>query len=216
MPTAQLIDRLANELKPVRRRTGWSDALVLLVLCAIELGLFLVTGMMRSDMPMAMHLPSFWWKLASLGLIGLVSGSVAIVSLDPVRSPRRGLRWIVTLIALCLASGWLLDASRDGFSTLISRLDWLNGLQCVYEMAVLSAPAVIGLGLLMRRGAPTDHAGTALAAGLAGAAWGAVVFVVARPLGRSLYFAGLDFLGCRALTPLARIMPARPTPLWFR
>src|SRR5258706_10683950 len=158
-----LSDRLASELKPVRRRTAWSDALALLVLCAIELGLFVVMGMVRSDMPMAMHLPSFWWKLASLGLIGLVSGTVAIMSLDPVRSPRRGLRWIVALITVCLASGWLLDASRDGFSTLISRLDWVNGLQCVYRMAVLSAPAVIGLGPLIGRRAPAEQAGTALA-----------------------------------------------------
>src|SRR5260221_16807 len=182
MRTDPLIDHLTNELKPVRRRTAWSDALALVVLCAVELGLFLVLGMMRSDMPMAMHLTSFWWKRASLGLIGLVSGTVAIMSLDPVRSPRRGLRWIVALIAVCLASGWLLDASGDGFSTLISRLDWVNGLQCLYEMVVLSVPAVIGLGLLMRRGAPTDHAGTALAAGFAAAAWGAFVFVFPCPL----------------------------------
>jgi hypothetical protein len=206
-----LIDRLASELKPVRRRTAWSDALALLVLCAIELGLFVVMGMARSDMPMAMHLPSFWWKLGSLGLIGLVSGTVAIMSLDPVRSPRRGLRWIVALIALCLASGWLLDASRDGFSTLIDRLDWRNGLQCVYEMAVLSVPAVIGLGLLMRRGAPTDHAGTALAAGLAAAAWGAFVFVFACPFDDPLYVAVWYSIGCGVVTLFARFTLPRLT-----
>jgi hypothetical protein len=211
MRTDPLIDRLTNELKPVRRRTAWSDALALLVLCAIELGLFLVMGMVRSDMPMAMHLPSFWWKLASLGLIGLVSGTVAIMSLDPVRSPRRGLRWIVALITVCLASGWLLDASRDGFSTLISRLDWVNGLQCLYEMVVLSVPAVIGLGLLMRRGAPTDHAGTALAAGLAAAAWGAFVFVFACPFDDPLYVAVWYSLGCGTVTLFARFTLPRLT-----
>jgi hypothetical protein len=211
MQTDPLIDRLASDLKPVRRRTAWSDALALVVLCAIELGLFLVMGMVRSDMPMAMHLPSFWWKLASLGLIGLVSGTVAIMSLDPARSPRRGLRWIVALIAVCLASGWLLDASRDGFSTLINRLDWVNGLQCLYKMVVLSVPAVIGLGLLMRRGAPTDHAGTALAAGLAAAAWGAFVFVLACPFDDPLYVAVWYSLGCGAITVFARFTLPRLT-----
>src|SRR4029077_1077350 len=112
----------------------------------------------------------------------------AIMSLDPVRSPRRGLRRIVALITVCLASGWLLDASRDGFSTLISRLDWVNGLQCLYEMVVLSVPAVIGLGLLMRRGAPTDHAGTALAAGLAAAAWGGFVLGLPCPFAVPSFF----------------------------
>jgi hypothetical protein len=211
MRTEPLIDRLTKELKPVRRRTAWGDALALIVLCAVELGLFLVMGMMRSDMPVAIHLPIFWWKLASLGLIGFVSGTVAIMSLDPVRSPRRGLRWIVALIAACLASGWLLDASRDRFSTLISRLDWVHGLQCLYNVAVLSIPGVIGLGLLMRRGAPTDHAGTALAAGLAAAAWGAFVFVFVCPFDDPLYVAVWYSLGCGAVTLFARLTLPRLT-----
>jgi hypothetical protein len=204
-----LIDRLTKELKPVRRRTAWSDATALVVLGAIELGLFL--GMMRPDMPMAIHLPSFWWKLASLGLIALVSGTVAIMSLDPVRSPRRGLRWIVALIAVCLAIGWILDASHDGLPALLSRLDWPNGLQCLYKMLVLSVPAVIGLGLLMRRGAPTDHGGTALAAGLAAAAWGAFVFVFACPFDDPLYVTVWYSLGCGAVTLFARLTLPRLT-----
>jgi hypothetical protein len=211
MRTDTLIDRLANDLKPVRRRTAWSEAFALVALCAAELGLFLVMGTARSNIPMSMHLPSFWWKLASLGLIGLVSGTVAIISLDPVRSPRRGLRWILALIAACLASGWLLDASRDGLSTLISRLDWLDGLQCLCAMVVLSIPAVIGLGLLMRRGAPTDQAGTALAAGLAAAAWGAFVFVFACPFDDPLYVAVWYSLGCGTVTLFARLTLPRLT-----
>ena len=181
-----------------------SDAMALVVLGAVELGLFLALRPMRPDMPMAMHLPSFWWKLASLGLIAFVSGAVAIVSLDPVRSPRRGLHWIVALIAVCLAIGWILDASRDGFSALLSRLDWPNGLQCLEKIMVLSVPAVIGLGLLMRRGAPTDRGGTALAAGLAAAAWGAFVFVFACPFDDPFYVAVWYSLGCGAVTLFAR------------
>jgi hypothetical protein len=211
MRTDQLIEHLTNELKPVRRRSPWSDALALLVLCAAELALFLGMGMMRSDMPVAMHRPSFWWKIATLGLIGLVSGTVAIMSLDPARSPRRGLRWIVALIAVSLASGWLLDASRDGFSTLINRLHWVNGLQCFCNVVVLSVPAIIGLGFLMRRGAPTDPAGTALAAGLTAAAWGAFVFVFACPFDDPLYVAVWYSLGCGAVTLFARFTLPRLT-----
>jgi hypothetical protein len=211
MQTDPLIDRLTNELKPVRRRTARSDAVAVVVLCAVELGLFLALGMMRPDMSMAMHVPSFWWKVASLGLIALVSGTIAVISLDPVRSPRPGLRRIVTLIAVCLAIGWILDASRGGLPALQSRLDWPNGLQCLYKMVVLSVPAVIGLGLLMRRGAPTDHAGTALAAGLAAAAWGAFVFVFACPFDDPLYVTVWYSLGCGAVTLFARLMLPRLT-----
>jgi hypothetical protein len=211
MRTDVLIDRLISELKPVRRRTALRDAIVLVVLCAVELGLFLALGLMRPDMPMAMHLPSFWWKLASLGLIALVSGTVAIVSLDPVRSPRRGLRWTAALIVVCLAIGWILDASRDGYSVLLARLDWPSGLQCLYKMVVLSVPAVIGLGLLMRRGAPTNGGGTALAAGLAAAAWGAFVFVFACPFDDPFYVAVWYSLGCGTVTLFARFTLPRLT-----
>lgn len=70
-----LIDRLVHELKPVRHRTAWGDALALAVLCVLETGLFLALGMTRPDMPAAMHLPSFWWKLTSMGLIASASGA---------------------------------------------------------------------------------------------------------------------------------------------
>jgi hypothetical protein len=40
-----------------------------------------------------------WWKLARTGPIAVLGAGVAIVSADPVRSPRRGLRWIVVCAA---------------------------------------------------------------------------------------------------------------------
>jgi hypothetical protein len=98
----------------------------------------------------------------------------------------------------------LLDASRDGFSALYARVNWLEGLQCLSKMVVLSVPAVIGLGVLMRRGAPTDRDGTALAAGLAAAAWGAFVFVFACPFDDPLYVAVWYSLSCGAVTFFAR------------
>ena len=45
----------------------------------------------------------------------------------------------------------------------------------------LSIPPAVARGVLVRGGAPTDRAGTALAAGLSSAAWGAFVFVFACP-----------------------------------
>jgi len=204
MRTDLLIDRLASDLKPVRRRTPLTDGAALAVLAVIELGLFLTTGFMRPDLPSAMCMPSFWWKLTSLGLIALVSGSITVLSLDPVRSPRRGLRWAAALIGVCLAVGGFLDASRDGFSALYARVNWLEGLQCLSKMVVLSVPAVIGLGVLMRRAAPTDRDGTALAAGLAAAAWGAFVFVFACPFDDPLYVTVWYSLSCGAVTFFAR------------
>ncbi len=121
MPNNQLIDRLVGDLKPVRRRSPKIDALLLAALCGLELALYLAMGQARPDMHMAMELPSFWWKLGSMGLIALAGGITAIWSLDPATSPRRGLRLLIIVIALCFATGWLVDAERDGIPTLATR-----------------------------------------------------------------------------------------------
>jgi hypothetical protein len=206
MPSDLLIDRLVNDLKPVRRRTTRGDALILGVLAAIELALFLGLGAARPDMSTAMELPSFWWNLASLGLISLVSGTVAVLSFDPVESPRRGLRWLGAIAVLCWALGWVINTSGDGLNTLAARLEWHDGLQCVCRIVLLSLPAVIGFGLLMRRGAPTDTAATAFVSGVAAAAWGAFVFVFACPYDDPLYVTVWYGLGCGLVTMFARLV----------
>lgn len=202
----RLVDHLVSDLKPVRSRRVGRDVLILLSIFVVEFALFLSLGAMRPDMSMAMKLPSFWWKLASLGLIALVGGAIALFSFDPVRSPRRGLRWLAAIIVVCLAAGWCIDASRAGWPALAARVDWRHGLQCVCKMVALSVPAVIGLGLLMRRGAPTDTAGTAGAAGVTAAAWGAFVFVFACPYDDPLYIAIWYAVGCGIVTAFARLL----------
>ena len=206
MPNSAFVDRLVSDLKPVRRRSVGRDAVVLAAVCAIELALFFLLGTMRPDMPMAMERPAFWWKLCSLGLIAVVSGAVAILSFDPAKSPRQGLRWMVFILLMVLAVGWGIDAAREGVAGLVTRLDWRGGLHCVYKMAVLSLPAIVGLGLLMRRGAATDTGGTALAVGIAAAAWGAFVFVFACPSDDPLYIAVWYAVGCGLVTVSARLI----------
>lgn len=209
MRTDSLLDRLSQDLHPVRRRSIRRDALVLLVLGIVELAAFLGMGFMRPDMPVAMQAPSFWWKLISLGLIAVLGAGVAILSSDPVRSPRRGLRWILVCIVVIFATGWLIDAGGNGLADLLRRLDWRHGVQCVWKMVALSIPPVIALSVLIRRGAPTDLAGTALAAGLASAAWGAFVFVFACPSDDPLYIAVWYTVGCSIVTMLGRTILVR-------
>ena len=90
MRTESLVDRLSKDLRPVQRRSMAREALLLLLLAAVEVAAFLGMGFMRPDMPVAMEAPSFWWKLTSMGLIAVLGAGVAILSGDPVRSPRRG------------------------------------------------------------------------------------------------------------------------------
>lgn len=74
---------------------------------------------------------------------------------------------------------------------------------------VLSIPAAVVLGGLVRRGAPTDRSGTALAAGLSSAAWGAFVFVFACPSDDPLYIAVWYTAGCSIVTLLGRAILMR-------
>ncbi len=204
MKTESLVDRLSEDLQPVRRRSIVRDALLLLLLAVVEIVAFVGMGFMRPDMPTAMEAPSFWWKLSSMGLIAVLGAGVAIMSIDPVRSPRRGLRWILACIVAIFASGWLIDAAGNGVADLVRRLDWAQGLHCVWKMVALSIPPAIALGVLMRRGAPTDRAGTALAAGLSSAGWGAFVFVLACPSDDPLYIAVWYTVGCSIVTIVGR------------
>jgi hypothetical protein len=209
MRTDSLVDRLSQNLRPVRRRSVRREALLLLLLGVVEVAAFLGMGFMRPDMPVAMEAPSFWWKLTSMGLIAVLGAGVAILSADPVRSPRRGLRWILVCIVVIFASGWLIDAAGNGLADLVRRLAWTQGLQCVWKMVVLSIPAAVVLGGLVRRGAPTDRSGTALAAGLSSAAWGAFVFVFACPSDDPLYIAVWYTVGCSIVTLLGRAILMR-------
>jgi hypothetical protein len=202
-----LINRLTEELKPVRRRRLSVDILAVAAICALELILFLSMGMARPDMPgMMMHEPSVWWRLASLGLIGVISCALAVLSFNPVYSPKRAIRWLMLIVAICLAFGVFINAGPDAGGGIIRRLYWPGGLQCTYKMVLLSIPPVIGLAVLMRRGAPTDMKRTALLAGLAAASWGAFVFVFACPSNDPLYIAVWYSVGCGIVTALSRII----------
>jgi hypothetical protein len=206
MSNNHLVDKLVDGLQPVRPRRAGRDVLILAVVCLVELVLFLSLGAMRPDIGAAMENPSFWWKLGSLGVIALVGAAVAILSFDPVQSPRQGLRWLVGIVAAALIAGWFIDASHAGWPTLAARLNWQNGVWCVEKVTILSLPAMIGLGLLMRRGAPTDAAGTALSVGIAAAGWGAFVFVFACPYDDPLYIALWYTVGCGFVSLLARLL----------
>lgn len=205
-----LIDRLAGDLKPVRRRRLGLDVCIIAVICAAELALFFGLGFARPDMPMMMQ-PTVWWRLASLGLISLISASLAIRSFYPAYSPKLGIRWLAVIIALCLVFGLCIGAGPDGVDAIIQRLNWRDGIQCVSKMIALSIPPLIGLGVLMHRGAPTDTRRTALLVGLAAAAWGAFVFVFACPFDDPLYIAVWYSVGCGIVTLLARFVLPRFT-----
>lgn len=200
-----LIDTLVRDLKPVRRRSVMTEALILGLVGAVELAVFLAMGQARPDIGTAMAQPVFWWKLVGAGTIALAGTSAALVSFDPVESPRRGLRWMAALIALYFLAGWLIDAGGGGWPSLAERVKLGDGVTCVFRIVALSLPPLLALGLLMRRGAPTDGGGTSLAIGVAAATWGAFVFVFSCPHDDPLWVVLWYSVSCGAITAATRL-----------
>lgn len=206
MSTEQLLDDLVADLQPVKPRRVRNDLLLLAGVGAVELALFLLFGAARHDLMLAMKLPSFWWKLGSLGVLTAIGAVTAIHSFDPAASPRRGLRTMAYVIAVTLVFGWIIDAASAGGAALWARLMWRHGIDCVFAMTVLSIPAIVALGILMRRGAPTDRSGSAMAVGATSAAWGAFVFVFNCPHDDPLYIAVWYAIGCAIIALAGRLL----------
>lgn len=203
-----LIDRLSAELEPVHPRQVWRGMAIMSAICAAEIIVFFALGAALPDVPMRMHQPTFWWRLVSLGLIAVISGIQALLSFAPTYASRRALRGIFALIVVCLATGLCFGAGPGDLENLAHRIDWTNGIDCAAKMIALSIPSVLGLGTLMRCGAAIDGSRTALLVGIAGAAWGAFVFVFACPFNDPLYIAIWYTIGCVTVVLVARaILP---------
>lgn len=206
MPTDDLVERLARDLRPAPRHLAWKEGAGLAALCLAELAAFLAAGLARPDLATAAATPVMWWKFASLALLALTGLITALRATAPDRSPARGQLVAGALAVAALAAGGWLGATANG--DLAARLAWRDGVECWALVSALSAPPAALLAWRLRCGAPTDPAGAAFVAGLGAAAWAALVFVLACQHDDPLYvmvWYGLSMvviaLAMRALLP---------------
>lgn len=169
------IERLVADLRPVRVRNWRVDGLLLACVCVAELLAFLALGLARPDFAAALAVPMFWWKCVASWLLAFVGFVVAIRAISPTHSPSAGTRILSVLAFAAVIAGLVLVQIGD------LRFDWLavrwpEGAKCLVSMMIFSLPAAACLGVLLRRGAPTDLAGTSWVAGFAAASWGALVY----------------------------------------
>lgn len=204
-----LIEQLVSELRPARRVRPVHQIAILSLLAAIELAGFLALGTMRPDMSAALGRAAFWWKMGGLGLLALFGVSIALRSFDPTSTPRSELRRWLFLVAGLFLLGWVIDAASQGLDGLLSRLMWRMGVECLTVMTILSIPPVAALGIMMRRGAPTDRQASALAVGAAAASWGAFIFAFHCPSDDPFYIVVWYTLGCGVTTSIARLLLPR-------
>ncbi len=203
------IEELVTDLRPVRCRSPWRDAALLVSVAVVELAVYHLLGFKRPDFAQAMYGASLSWKLGSLLLIALTAVATALRSLAPERSPRIGLRGVAAAVVLALLAGAALGGLPSSLADAARRLNWRDGLACVKDMVLLSIPPAVAFALPARRGAPTDIGGTALAAGLWAAGWGAFVFAFACPSDDPFYIAVWFAVGCGFTALVARLVIAR-------
>ena len=174
--TDDLIDRLAGEVKPVRRGA-----------LALWLGLALVAGVVvsaivmvmwqgpRSDLATAWTDPIFWTKFGYTLLIAL-GGFWAVERMArPGGSGRGAMLAILAVFIACgaLAVAQMMTSPREEMRALIMGGTWDR---CPLIILALSLPILAATLWVMRRMAPTNLPMAGLAAGLLAGGAGAWVY----------------------------------------
>jgi len=204
MSNESLIADLSSDLAPVQRRSMLREGGLVFALGVVELGLFLVLGVMRPDMHHMGGSPFLMWRVGSLGLLAVVACVLAIRSFSPTAQPRRGLMLAYALAVAAIVGGAFVTPEGASERALLDRINPASGMLCAIWIFVLSLPIVALLGALMRRAAPTQPRLSALASGIAAGACGAFVFAFCCPFNDPLYVVVWYSIGCAAVTAVAR------------
>jgi hypothetical protein len=208
--TDALILQLSAELPPVTRRRVSRDVAALLAFVAAELALVLLLAGLRPDMGQVIGAPFMIWKVGSLGVLAGLCCAVAIRSFAPPALPSRELRIILGVASLAIVAGAVVTPPAELGRPMLERLAPGHGLVCTAAIVALSLPLMALLGVLMRRAAPVSPTRSALAAGLAAATTGALIFTVRCPMYDPLYIVTWYSLGVAIVSAVARwLLPRR-------
>ena len=204
MSSDALIDRLVEDLAPVRPRRAWRDGAMLLAVALAEAVLVALIARPRGDLAEALGTPMFWWKMASCLAIAIAGAAALVLVLDPAESPRRGRRLMLGAAFAAAAIGAAGAAILALPDPLMRRLDMPEGMLCLRDVLILSAPMLLATVWLARRAAPTRPRAAATAAGVASAGWATFVFAWTCPHSDPLYVVVWYGLAVAIVTALAR------------
>jgi hypothetical protein len=162
-----LVERLASELRPVRRLWPVNFRLAIWIALEAAVLLFVIRHTQRTDLAHQIHNPWFLLGVGGFAAAGALGGALALRSAIPGREPRR--TEFVLLIALTAASVPLLLHEPIDLGMPIGTFI-RQGVPCVFGTLMLAALPLLGLFWAVRRGAP-------LAGGIGGALAGAGAFL---------------------------------------
>lgn len=181
MQTDELIEALARNLEPVRPRRG-GRAFALAIMLGTPLALLLMVQLLGVNPQLGAYLtqPMFWVKFG----FGLALAATALwLALRLARPGLRvgGARWLPLLPvgALWLLAAAVLAAAAPGDrGALIFGSSWAT---CPANIAMLSAPLLVGALLALRTLAPTRLVAAGAAAGLFAGGVGSAVYALHCP-----------------------------------
>ena len=208
MTRNDVIAMLVADLQPVRAQDLRTPFAWLSLICAAELVGFIAMGPVRQDFGQALQVPMFWWKCVACGVIAASSFVFAIRAVRPEHIVAASRRIVPMLVVLALGAGALLYRVADPLAHLPA-WQWSQGASCLAKMTLLSMPVAGCLAFVLRRGAPTDIAGTSWICGLAAGSWGALVYTLQCRHDEAAFVLFWYVLGVAAITAAVRaLLPA--------
>ena len=181
MTTDDLVARLAQDVRPVRRSAvGRRLAAGVIVGALMSILLVAMTAGFRPDLWLAMQGPSFWMKWSyTLSLAAAAIYATAHLARPDARALRRW--WLLAIPVAVLA------AIGIGELIMTPRAQWLamwlgdTWAKCPWMVLALAAPIFVGLLWSFRRLAPTRLRAAGAAAGLSAGAFAATVYCLHCP-----------------------------------
>ncbi|MBN8820167.1 MAG: DUF1109 domain-containing protein [Sphingomonas sp.] len=181
MNTDRLIDRLASDVRPVRRSAvSRRLALGIVIGALVSAGLVIATLGARPDLMLAMRGFGFWMKWSytlSLSAIAIYA-TARLARPDPGRL--RAL-WLIAIPVTLLAGVGVLELMHTPPSEWLAMWLGRSWSKCPWLVFGLAMPIFIGLLWSFRRLAPTRLRAAGAAAGLAAGAFAATVYCLHCP-----------------------------------
>lgn len=189
MMADKMIDRLVEDLtpvKPLKTRNGL--AFTLAVAAAFAAAVAMIGGV-RDDVLMGMAHPMFFLRGGTLVLLG-VTGSYAVIAMSQPAVGKGFRGWIWALFAALLfpvtAAVMAMMAAPDNMAIFVPRY----GLECLAVSMLVGTGIAATQVLLLRRGAPVAPNRAGWLVGMSSGALGAAAYSLHCPF-NSIFYVGL-------------------------
>ena len=178
-----LVERLAGNLKPVRRL--WPVSIRFGLWLILEIAVLVWVGIhAHNDFIRKLRAPRYMLEVALFGAASIGAAIIALRSAIPGRRARAGEPAFVLALVLAGTRLIMTQPLRTGYP-LTEFI--VTGLSCAYQTCLLAAAPCIALWWAVKRGAPMSGATAGLASGAAAALFSFAVMRIGCPIDERLH-----------------------------